>query len=80
MRRKTLAGISAESFDLFLDMMDRVKVDTVQKLYAVHPAREELTREQPAMFFNMGNEPPQEKKDKEDWQKRSLPMRERQEV
>lgn len=63
-QKDPLREYQRESFDLFLDMMERVKVDTVQKLYAVHPAREELTREQPAMFFNIGGEQPQEKKDK----------------
>ena len=63
-QKDPLREYQRESFDLFVDMMERVKVDTVQKLYAVQPAREELTREQPAMFFNMGNEPLQEKKDK----------------
>lgn len=63
-QKDPLREYQRESFDLFLDMMDRVKVDTIQKLYAVQPAREELTREQPVMFFNTGNEPTQEKKDK----------------
>jgi preprotein translocase subunit SecA len=39
-------------------------MDTVQKVFAVQPAREELTREEPVMFFNTGNVPPQEAKDK----------------
>ena len=63
-QKDPLREYQRESFDLFLDMMDRVKTDTVRKLYAVQPAREELTREEPVMFFNMGNAPPQDKKDK----------------
>jgi preprotein translocase subunit SecA len=41
-----------------------VKMDTVRKLFAIQPAREELTHEQPVMFFNKGNESPRETKDK----------------
>jgi preprotein translocase subunit SecA len=63
-QKDPLREYQRESFDLFLDMMDRVKVDTVRKLYAIQPAREELTREEPVMFFNTGNAPPQDKKDK----------------
>ena len=63
-QKDPLREYQRESFDLVLDMLDRVKMDTVQKLYAIQPAREELTHEQPVMFFNTGNEPPREKKDK----------------
>ncbi len=30
-----------ESFELFLDMLDRVNLDTVSKLFAIQPARQE---------------------------------------
>lgn len=63
-QKDPLREYQRESFDLFLDMMDRVKIDTVRKLFAVQPAREELTREEPVMFFNIKNEPSQERKDK----------------
>ena len=63
-QKDPLREYQRESFELVLDMLDRVKMDTVRKLFAIQPAREELTREQPTMFFNMGNEPPREKKDK----------------
>jgi preprotein translocase subunit SecA len=63
-QKDPLREYQRESFDLFIDMMERVKVDTIRKLYAVQPAREELTREQPVMFFNTGNERAPEKKDK----------------
>jgi len=63
-QKDPLREYQRESFDLFLEMLDRVKLDTVQKLFAVQPAKEELTREQPPMFFNMGDEPAQERKEK----------------
>jgi preprotein translocase subunit SecA len=63
-QKDPLREYQKESFDLFLDTLDRVKVDTVQKLFAVQPAREELKREEPVMFMNMGNGPAQERKDK----------------
>jgi preprotein translocase subunit SecA len=63
-QKDPLREYQRESFELVLDMLDRVKMDTVRKLFAIQPAREELTREQPTMFFNMGNEPPRETKDK----------------
>ena len=41
-----------ESFDLFLDMTERIKYDTVRKLFAVQPAREQIEYHEPVMFFN----------------------------
>lgn len=63
-QKDPLREYQRESFDLFLEMLGQVKLDTVQKLYAVQPAKEELTREQPVMFFNMGDEPAPERKEK----------------
>ncbi|NLW34633.1 preprotein translocase subunit SecA [Syntrophorhabdus aromaticivorans] len=64
-QKDPLREYQRESFDLFLDMIERVKVDTVQKLFAVQPAKEEeLTREQPVMLFNLGEDAPQERKEK----------------
>jgi len=64
-QKDPLREYQRESFELFLDMLERVKVDTVQKLFAVQPAREEeLTHEQPVMLFNLGEDAPQERKDK----------------
>lgn len=64
-QKDPLREYQRESFELFLDMLERVKVDTVQKLFAVQPAREEeLTHEQPVMLFNLGEDTPQERKDK----------------
>jgi preprotein translocase subunit SecA len=49
-----------ESFELFLDMLERVNLDTVQKLYAIQPARREEAAmatkpEAPVMFFSGGD-------------------------
>ena len=63
-QKDPLREYQRESFELVLDMLDRVKMDTVRKLFAIQPAREELTHEQPVMFFNKGNEAPRETKDK----------------
>ncbi|OPY76253.1 MAG: preprotein translocase subunit SecA [Syntrophorhabdus sp. PtaU1.Bin153] len=64
-QKDPLREYQRESFDLFLDMLERVKVDTVQKLFAVQPAKEEeLIHEQPVMLFNLGEDAPQERKDK----------------
>jgi preprotein translocase subunit SecA len=64
-QKDPLREYQRESFDLFLDMLERVKIDTVQKLFAVQPAKEEeLVREQPVMLFNLGEDAPQERKDK----------------
>jgi preprotein translocase subunit SecA len=63
-QKDPLREYQRESFELVLDMLDRVKMDTVRKLFAIQPAREELTHEQPVMFFNKGNESPRETKDK----------------
>jgi preprotein translocase subunit SecA len=45
-------------------MLEQSKLDTVRKLYAVQPAREELTRDEPVMFFNKADEALSMQKDK----------------
>ncbi|MCX8110871.1 MAG: preprotein translocase subunit SecA [Syntrophorhabdaceae bacterium] len=57
-QKDPLREYQKESFELFLDMLDRVKTDTVRKLYAVQPAKEELTYENPTpvMFTNKGGD------------------------
>ncbi|MBP7091027.1 MAG: SEC-C domain-containing protein [Syntrophorhabdaceae bacterium] len=45
-------------------MLEQSKLDTVRKLYAVQPAREELTRDEPVMFFNKTDEALSMQKDK----------------
>ena len=42
-------------------MLERVKLDTVRKLYAVQLARQEVPKpEAPVIFMNRGDEPPPE--------------------
>ncbi len=55
-QKDPLREYQKESFDLFLDMLDRVKVDTVKKLFAVQPAKVELKHEAPVMFTNLGGD------------------------
>jgi preprotein translocase subunit SecA len=68
-QKDPLREYQRESFDIFLDMLDRVKYDTVRKLYAVQPAKEEeIEYKEPVMSFNLGGDGSisgqQEKKDK----------------
>ena len=56
-QKDPLREYQRESFDIFLDMLDRVKIDTVQKMFAVQPARQELTYEAPVMFTNRSDAP-----------------------
>jgi preprotein translocase subunit SecA len=63
-QKDPLREYQRESFELFLDMMERVKQDTVSKMFAVQPAREELTYDEPVMFMNMGGEQVPEEKEK----------------
>jgi preprotein translocase subunit SecA len=57
-QKDPLREYQRESFDLFIDMLDRVKLDTIKKMYAVQPAKEEpLTYDEPVMFMNRGGEP-----------------------
>ena len=56
-QKDPLREYQRESFDLFIDMLDRVKLDTVKKMFAVQPAKEEeLTYDEPIMFTNRGGE------------------------
>ncbi len=67
-QKDPLREYQRESFDLFLDMLERVKYDTIQKIFAVQPAKEEIEYKEPVMSFNMGGDGSlsgqQEKKDK----------------
>ena len=40
-QKDPLREYQRESFELFLEMLDRVNYDTVQKLFAIQPARNE---------------------------------------
>ncbi len=52
-QKDPLREYQRESFNLFLDMVERVKYDTVKKLFAVQPAREQhVEYHEPVMFFN----------------------------
>ncbi|MEI6153376.1 MAG: preprotein translocase subunit SecA [Deltaproteobacteria bacterium] len=63
-QKDPLREYQKESFELFLDMLDQAKLDTVRKLYAVQPAKEELTYNEPVMFLNRGDELLSQQKDK----------------
>ncbi len=55
-QKDPLREYQRESFDLFLDMVERAKYDAVRKLFAVQPAKEqEVEYHEPVMFFNMGD-------------------------
>ena len=58
-QKDPLREYQRESFDLFLELIDRVNLDTVQKLFAIQPARneeEELRPQGPVIFLNRGDE------------------------
>jgi preprotein translocase subunit SecA len=66
-QKDPLREYQRESFELFLDMLDRVNIDTVQKLFAIQPARHEDTAlavrpEAPVIFMNRGDEETRERK------------------
>jgi preprotein translocase subunit SecA len=67
-QKDPLREYQRESFDLFLDMLERVKYDTIQKIFAVQPAKEAIEYKEPVMSFNLGGDGSlsgqQEKKDK----------------
>jgi preprotein translocase subunit SecA len=65
-QKDPLREYQRESFDLFLDMLDRVKHDAVRKIYAVQPAKEEIAFKEPVMFLNLGGggAPPEGKEKK----------------
>jgi preprotein translocase subunit SecA len=55
-QKDPLREYQRESFELFLDMVERAKYDTVRKIFAVQPARDEQVEyHEPAMFFNIGD-------------------------
>src|SRR5271157_1561368 len=57
-QKDPLREYQRESFEIFLDMLERVKVDTVRKLFAIQPAREEIQKpEMPVMFMNRSDGP-----------------------
>jgi preprotein translocase subunit SecA len=57
-QKDPLREYQRESFELFLDLLDRVNVDTVRKLFAIQPARheEEMRPEGPVIFLNRGED------------------------
>ncbi|MEN6616791.1 MAG: SEC-C metal-binding domain-containing protein, partial [Syntrophorhabdus sp.] len=67
-QKDPLREYQRESFELFLEMLDRVKYDTVRKIFAVQPAKEEIEYHEPVMFFNKSDGGPaldnSDKKDK----------------
>jgi len=67
-QKDPLREYQRESFDLFLDMLERVKYDPIQKLFAVQPAKEEIEYKEPVMNYNLGGDGSQsnqqQKKDK----------------
>ena len=65
-QKDPLREYQRESFELFLDMLERVKYDTVRKVFAIQPAREAPTQAEPVMFFNKNASPSLEGKDRKD--------------
>ncbi len=68
-QKDPLREYQRESFDLFLDMLERVNQDTVSKLFAIQPAQEEeLKPETPVLSFSFnrgeGAEEPSKSKGK----------------
>jgi preprotein translocase subunit SecA len=54
-QKDPLREYQRESFELFLDMLEKVRLDTTRKLFAVQPAKEELVHEEPVIFMNKGD-------------------------
>ena len=66
-QKDPLREYQRESFDLFINMIETAKLDTVRKLYAVQPAKEELVHDEPVIFMNRGDGSlPQQKENKKD--------------
>jgi len=63
-QKDPLREYQKESFELFLDMMERVTIDTIRKLFAIQPAKEEPTYKEPVLIMNRGNEQPLQKHNK----------------
>jgi preprotein translocase subunit SecA len=65
-QKDPLREYQRESFELFLDMLDRVNLDAVRKLFAIQPARSEeveIKPEAPVIFMNRGDgDAPQQQK------------------
>ncbi len=66
-QKDPLREYQRESFELFLDMLDRVSQDTISKLFAIQPARHEdveatVRPEAPVIFMNRGDEAPRAEK------------------
>jgi preprotein translocase subunit SecA len=58
-QKDPLREYQRESFELFLDMLERINLDTVGKLFAIEPAREEqeeLKPQGPVIFMNRGED------------------------
>jgi preprotein translocase subunit SecA len=57
-QKDPLREYQRESFELFIGMLDRVNQDTVRKLFAIQPVRnqEEIRPEAPVIFMNRGEE------------------------
>ena len=57
-QKDPLREYQRESFEIFLDMLERINLDTVGKLFAIQPANqeEELKPEGPVFFMNRGEE------------------------
>ena len=80
-QKDPLREYQRESFELFLDMLERVNLDTVGKLFAIQPAGEEdLKPEGPVIFMNRGEEEAPSRAGAEDRPERPLPLRERKEI
>jgi preprotein translocase subunit SecA len=57
-QKDPLREYQRESFNLFLDMLERINVDTVSKLFAIEPARQErveMKQAGPVIFMNRGD-------------------------
>ena len=56
-QKDPLREYQRESFELFLDMLERINLDTVGKLFAIQPAgdEEDLKPEGPPIFMNRGD-------------------------
>ncbi len=63
-QKDPLREYQKESFELFLDVLERVNVDTVKKMFAIQPAKEELTHSEPVMFMNSGDNHPPDHREK----------------
>ena len=80
-QKDPLREYQRESFELFLDMLERINLDTVGKLFAIQPASEEdLKPEGPVIFMNRGEDEAPAQAGTQDRPERPLPLRERKEI